>query len=78
MWLLDLSGLAAEQPRALVLQWQLAATGVVRQVVAQAISDVRNWREVAEGTVLELRDAASGQSAVQRRLVLRPLERGEQ
>ena len=77
MWLLDLSGLAAGETQALVLHWQPAAAGVVRQVVAQASSDVRNWRQVAKGTVLELHDATTGQSAVQRRLVLRPLQGGE-
>jgi hypothetical protein len=77
MWLLDLSRLSGDRPQALVLHWRPEAAGTVRHVVARASSDARTWREVAEGTVLELRDAATGQAVFQRRVALQPLERGE-
>lgn len=76
-WLLDLSALAQERPVALELHWPAAEPGLVRAVTALASADARVWRPVGEGTVLELRDPAIGQTALQRRVALRRLQAAE-
>ncbi|MBK6864922.1 MAG: DUF3999 family protein [Ideonella sp.] len=72
-WLLDLSALAGELAVAIELQWNAQTQGIVRRAHLLASSDARVWRQVGDGTVLSLRDDASGQWVQQRRIALQSM-----
>ena len=44
------------------LHWRVEAAGLLRAATVLASADARVWRPVGEGTVLELRDPATGQT----------------
>lgn len=76
-WLIDLSPLRGQVAQAIELGWDANGASVIREIRAQASSDARHWTPVGEATLLELHDAASGQTVLQRRVVLTGIESGQ-